>query len=569
MMRGADVIVEMLKAYEVDVVFGVPGDTTMPLYDAFYNARDEINHVLARDERSASFMADAYARLSNKPGLCEGPSGGGATYIVPGVAEANGSSIPVIVFTSDNPLKWENTGALTEINQQALLGPATKWNTTVKQADLLPDIIRRAFRIATSGRPGAVHISLPEDMLEAEVSGANIYAQEQCTVYPSFRARPDADTLAAIYAALKEAKRPAIVAGGGVVISQGGDALARFAELMQIPVGTTINGKGSMPEYHPMSLGGIGGNGGRPYANQYLRDADAILFIGTKVNYLVTLGDTVPNRTKPVTVCHIDADPLNLGNNIKTDHAALGDAREGLRDLVSLAEADGDRSYAREVDAEQIRAWANEYWSGVQAKVADRSMPVKPQRIIAALEERLPERSPIVADPGTMTPFTAAQYRLHRTGRTTVIPRAHGGLGYAIPASIGAAFARPGERIVCMTGDGSFGMSGTELETISRLKLPITVIHFNNGAYGWIKMLQKLYYDNRFHNVDFQSIDYAGAAQALGVPSIRVEHSDQLEDAIGQGLNADGPVFIDVPTESELEETPPVHAWQQVLGLVQ
>ncbi len=568
-MRGGDVIVEMLKAYQVDVVFGVPGDTTMPLYDAFFNARAHINHVLARDERSASFMADAYARLSNKPGLCEGPSGGGATYIVPGVAEANGSSIPVIVFTSDNPLKWENTGALTEINQQALLGPATKWNTTVKRAELLPDIIRRAFRIATSGRPGAVHISLPEDILESEVGSANIYAQQECTVYPSFRARPDADTLAAIYSALKQAKRPAIVAGGGVVISQGGDELERLADLLQIPVGTTINGKGSMPEYHPMSLGGIGGNGGRPYANQYLRDADAILFIGTKVNYLVTLGDTVPNRTKPVTVCHIDADPLNLGNNIKTDHAALGDAREALRDLVALAEDDHDRTFTREVDAGQIRAWADEYWSGVQAKVADRSMPVKPQRIIAALEERLPESSPIVADPGTMTPFTAAQYRLHRTGRTTVIPRAHGGLGYAIPASIGAAFARPGERIVCMTGDGSFGMSGTELETISRLKLPITVIHFNNGAYGWIKMLQKLYYDDRFHNVDFQNIDYAGAATALGVPSIRVEHSDQLEDAIGQGLNADGPVFIDVPTESELVETPPVHAWQQALGLVQ
>src|SRR6185312_5373730 len=216
MMRGADVIVEMLKAYQVDVVFGVPGDTTMPLYDAFYNARDEITHVLARDERSASFMADAYARLAFKPGLCEGPSGGGATYIVPGVAEANGSSIPVIVFTSDNPLRWEGTGALTEIDQQALLRPATKWNTTVKRAEFLPDIIRRAFRIATSGRPGAVHISLPEDILESEVAGANIYGEERCSIYPSYRARPDHETLQAIYNVLKSARRPAIVAGGGV-----------------------------------------------------------------------------------------------------------------------------------------------------------------------------------------------------------------------------------------------------------------------------------------------------------------------------------------------------------------
>jgi acetolactate synthase-1/2/3 large subunit len=568
MMRGADVIVEMLKAYQVDVVFGVPGDTTMPLYDAFYNARDEITHLLARDERSASFMADAYARLSNKPGLCEGPSGGGATYIVPGVAEANGSSIPVIVFTSDNPLRWEGTGALTEIDQQALLAPATKWNTTVKRPEFLPDIIRRAFRIATSGRPGAVHISLPEDILESEVAGANIYAEAACTTYPSYRARPDAGTLTQIYAALKAARKPAIVAGGGVVIAQAGEELARFADLLQVPVGTTINGKGSIPEYHPMSLGGIGGNGGRPYANAYLREADAILFIGTKVNYLVTMNDTIPSREHPVTVCHIDADPMNLGNNVRTDFAALGDAREALRDLVALAEADSARRFTREVDAEAIRARSVSFWDEMQGKVADRSYPVKPQRIFAALDELLPDGAPIVADPGTMTPYTAANFRVHRTGRTTVIPRAHGGLGYAIPASIGAAFARPGERIVCLTGDGSFGMSGTELETVSRLKLPITFILFNNGAYGWIKMLQKLNYDNRFHNVDFQNVDYAGVARALGVPAVTVEHSDQLQDAISEGLRADGPCFINVETESELEETPPVAAWQQALGLV-
>jgi acetolactate synthase-1/2/3 large subunit len=559
----------MLKAYGVEFVFGVPGDTTMPLYDSFYQAKDSITHILARDERSASFMADCYARLTNRPGICEGPSGGGATYIVPGVAEANGSSIPVICFTSDNPLRWEHTGALTAIDQEALLRPATKWNTTVKRPDRLADTIRRAFRVATSGRPGAVHISLPEDVLEGEAGNPRIYAEQECTGFPSYRTRPGRDEIAAIYGALRSARRPVIVAGGGVNISQAGEELARLADLLQIPVGTTINGKGSMPEYHPMSLGVVGGNGGRPYANQILREADTILYVGSKVNYLVTLNSTIPDPDRRVTILQIDADPTELGNNLPVDHAAAGDAREALRDLLTLAEADEQRAVARDFDAEALRARAQEFWAEVQARVNDRSYPVKPQRIIAALEERLPDRTVIVADPGTMTPFTAAQFRLHVTGRTTVIPRAHGGLGYALPASVGAACARPGERIVALIGDGSFGMSGTELETVARLNLPITFIHFNNGTYGWIKMLQKLYFDDRYHNVDFSGgVDYAAAATALGVPGVRVEASDQLEDAIAEGLRADGPVFIDVPTQSELEETPPVHAWQRALGLV-
>ncbi|HET7034510.1 MAG TPA: thiamine pyrophosphate-binding protein [Thermomicrobiaceae bacterium] len=566
-MRGADVIVEMLKAYGVDYVFGVPGDTTMPLYDALYQARGEINHVLARDERSASFMADAYARLTNRPGICEGPSGGGATYIVPGVAEANGSSIPVICFTSDNPLRWEHTGALTAIDQVALLKPATKWNTAVKQADRLPDLLRRAFREATSGRPGAVHLSLPEDVLEAEVDDPRIYAEAACTSFPSYRTRPSRSETETIYRALRAARRPMIVAGGGVTIAQGGEELVRLAALLEIPVGTTINGKGSMPEYSPWSVGVIGGNGGRPYANQLMREADTILYLGTKVNYLATLNGTIP--APGVTVLQIDVDPNELGNNVRLSAGAAADAREALRDLVALAESDAEQLLVREVSAAELEHRATDFWQGFQAKAADDSFPVKPQRIIAALEELLPERAVIVADPGTMTPFTAANFRVHQTGRSVVIPRAHGGLGYALPASVGAACARPGERIVALIGDGSFGMAGTELETVGRMNLPVTFIQFSNGSFGWIKMLQKLYFSDRYHNVDFTStVDYARAATALGVPGVRVEHADQLGDAIAESLRADGPVFIDVPTESELEETPPVHAWQQALGLV-
>ncbi len=569
-MNGAQVLVEMLKAYDVEVIFGVPGDTTMPLYDALHAARGEIRHVMARDERSAGFMADAYARLSYKPGICEGPSGGGATYIVPGIAEANGSSIPVICFTSDIPLADEDRGTLTAINQQELLRAATKWGTTVKRADKLPEIIRRAFRQATSGRPGAVHIVLPEDVLVETVAAPQIYAERACTVYPSYRTRgPEAETRR-IYDLLTRAERPVIVGGGGAVISGAWDQLNELATTLKIPVGTSINGKGAIAEDHPWSIGVIGGNGGKPEANAILGEADTILYVGTRVNSLITLSSTNPGPDSGKTIMQIDADPNQLGNNLPTAVAVCGDAQLVLADLAAWARAE-----RAELNAAPLRStWDRKvllgriapFWDEFEAKARSEAYPVKPQRIFAALDRVLPQASVIVADPGTMTPFTAGAFETRRPGRSIVIPRAHGGLGYAIPAVVGAKIARPHETVICLCGDGSFGMSGTELETIGRLNLPVTIIHFNNGAFGWIKMLQHLYFDDRFFGVDFTQIDYAKIAEGFGVRGVTITHPDQIEDAIGEATRRNSPTFIDVQTEIELTEVPPVAAWQKALA---
>src|SRR6478672_5131581 len=301
-MNGAEALVEMLKAYNVEVIFGVPGDTTMPLYDALHAARGEIRHILARDERSAGFMADAYARLSNKPGICEGPSGGGATYIVPGVAEANGSSIPVICFTSDIPLADEDRGTLTAINQQELLRAAAKWSTTIKRADKIPETIRRAFRHATTGRPGAVHVVLPEDVLVEPVANPRLVAEAACTVYPAHRVRAGEAETRRLYDLLTRAARPVIVAGGGALISQAWEELSELAILLKIPVGTSINGKGSIAEDHPWSIGVIGGNGGKPQANAIIAEADTILYVGSRVNSLITLSSTNPGPDSGKTI---------------------------------------------------------------------------------------------------------------------------------------------------------------------------------------------------------------------------------------------------------------------------
>jgi acetolactate synthase-1/2/3 large subunit len=565
-MNTAQVLVELLKEYQVEYIFGVPGDTTMPLYDALYAVRNEITHIMARDERSAAFMADAYARLSHKPGITEAPSGGGATYVIPGVAEANGSSVPLIVFTSDVPITGEGKGTLTAIDQQRLLQAATKWSAVVKRPQMLPDIVRRAFRVATSGRGGAVHIVLPEDVLEEAAPATGIAADPACRSYPSYRTQAPAAALEEILDALFAAQRPVIVAGGGAVLSGAWNEITRLVETLLIPVATTINGKGSINEMHPWSIGVIGGNGGRPYANQLLSEADCIFYLGTKVNTLVTLNGTVPAPGQQVTILQLDVDPYELGNNVPATIAAGGDLKESLAALLEIARNRHITTPQRAWSTETLAQRAASFWAEVAERSSSNDVPLAPQRVIDALWRHTPDDVVVVADPGTMTPFTAAQFRTRRPGRSIVIPRAHGGLGYALPATVGAAFARPHERIVGLVGDGSFGMSGTELATIASLRLPITLILFNNGSFGWIKMLQRLYYGERYLSVDFAGkMDAVAIAGAFGIRGVRITHPDQLVPALTNALASNEPVFIDVPTKSELDETPPVHAWQQAL----
>jgi len=472
----------------------------------------------------------------------------------------------MIVFTSDVPITDEGKGALTAIDQQRLLQAATKWSAVVKRPQMLPDIIRKAFRAATSGRGGAAHVVLPEDVLLEESQTSAIYAEPACRCYPSYRTQAPRDSLEKMLDTLLAAKRPLIVAGGGAVLSGAWDEITRIAETLAIPVATTINGKGSINEMHAWSVGVIGGNGGRPYANQLLAEADCLFYLGTKVNSLVTLKGTIPVPGQSVTVLQIDIDPHELGNNVPATIAACGDLKESLAALLEIASSRTITLQERQWSAQLLAQRAEPFWKEVAERAACSDVPITPQRVIDALWKHTTSDVVIVADPGTMTPFTAAQFRTRRPGRSIVIPRAHGGLGYALPATVGAAFARPRERIVGLVGDGSFGMSGTELATIASLHLPITIILFNNGSFGWIKMLQRLYYGNRYLSVDFTGkMDAVGIAEAFGIRGVRITSPDQLVPAITEAVASDEPVFIDVPTRSELEEVPPVHAWQQAL----
>jgi acetolactate synthase-1/2/3 large subunit len=561
-MNGAESLVRALRAVGVEHIFGLPGDTGMAFYDALYH-EPGIHHIMTRDERSASFMADVYARVSRRLGVCEGPSGGGATYIIPGVAEAHGSAIPLLCLTSDTPVADEHRGVLTELDQVGLFRPITKWTERVNRPESMDDALHRAVRLATSDRSGAVHLSLPSDVLEAAVvdriSRSPVRSQGHV---PSSRPRADADEVQRAADLIARAERPVIVAGGGVLTSGAWDALTAFAEAAGIPVGTSINGKGAIAETSECSIGVVGGNGARSYANAWITEADLVLFVGTRTDSTTTSAWSLPDRKAPPTTIHLDISSKEIGNTYPSAAMLLGDAKATLEDLRE-ALAGPDQIRARM--AGRLKRLFSEkagYFERIAKEARSDAQPIKPQRLIATLRSLIDDDAVIVADPGTPTPYLSAQYVLNRAGRTTVIPRAHGGLGYALPGVVGAHFAAPGRQVVGMLGDGSFGMSVGELETISRLNLPVVLVQCSNNTFGWIKELQHLFHDQRYYSVDFNPVDYAGIARGFGLSACDVRDPADLEGALRNALDSGTPTFINVETEPQMTETPPVSAWE-------
>ncbi len=564
-MNGARVLVQSLRQLGVEHIFGLPGDTGMALYDALYE-EPSITHVMTRDERSASFMADVYARFSGRMGVCEGPSGGGALYIVPGVAEAQGSAIPLLCLTTDTPVKEEHRGVLTELDQVGLFSSITKWSERVNRGAGMEDAVYRAARLATSERPGSVHLSLPSDVLDEDGGELVRNASAWTATAPAARLRAPADEVQRAADLISQSTRPVIVAGGGVMTSRAWNELTAFAESTGIPVATSINGKGAIAETSACSIGVVGNNGARSYANAWVADADLIFYIGTRTDSTTTVGWTLPPKANPPITIHLDISAKEIGNNYATGAILLGDAGATLVDLLAAMD---DPAQLRARNADRLARLSLErdaYFAQVASLAESDSQPIKPQRLVATLRSLLGDDDVIVADPGTPTPYLAAQYVVNRPGRTTAIPRAHGALGYAIPGVVGAHYAGTGGRVVGMLGDGSYGMSVGELETISRLDLPVVIIQCDNGTYGWIKELQHLYHDRRYFSVDFNRIDYKAIAEGFGLRGYHVEDPSDLQATLQEALADGRPAFVNVVTEPQMTETPPVATWERTVA---
>jgi len=563
-MTGAQVIVKMLEKYRVEYIFGVPGDTSIKFYEALYDSQSIIRHIMARDERSASFMADAYARLSHKPGICECPSGAGSLYTVPGVAEANASSIPVIAITSDVPLSGEGKQTITELDTQKLYESITKWASVVKSVEKIPEVIRRAFRIATTGRPGAIHLAFPKESLYDNFSKdvKDLYADENCCTYPAYRTRGARIELEAMVSYMTGAKKLVIIVGGGANHSQAGEAIRLMAEWMAAPVVSTISGQGIMPDDHPMAIGVIGDNGFHPYAHRAIEEADVLLYIGCKMGSVSTINWSMPSEKTDRKILQIDLNPEMLGNNFQNTLSVAGDAKLVVEDLLTLLKG--------KTAQKETSSWVNDlnrqrdaFWKNAEKEFQAHTIPLKPQRIISELNRHLDESTIVISDAGTPTPYITRYLKLAAKNSRFIIPRAYGGLGYAIPAVVGAHFARPDAKLVGLFGDGSLGMSAGELETISRLNIPAVLIHFNNSSFGWIKALQKLHCKEKYFSVDFNANDPVKVAQGFGLKALSIETAEELDQGLKVAFKSNSPIFLDVKSEPESDDIPPVYSWMQ------
>jgi acetolactate synthase I/II/III large subunit len=564
---GADLLVESLLSSGVDTLFGVPGDTGVVFYDALYSAQGRIRHVLARDERHAAVMADAFARVTNRVGAVEVSSGGGTTYAVGGLGEAYAASVPVLLITSDIHRRSRGTGALTEIDQLALFGAVTKWARVVESAADIPASVAEALRHATGGRPAPVALIFPENVFDEAVSlsqleprSAEVPVERRSSEVPLERPAADAAAVRAAVDALVQADRPALVAGSGVHLSRAWDVLAALAEQAALPVATTIHGKGSIPDASPWSLGVTGGNGGRGYANEYLRSADAVIFVGTRANATDTNGWTSPPRDGAAKIFRVDIDAGRAKGNFPGCVPLCGDSRTVLGQLLEAHPGVTEESMGRRrhwIETEQAT------WRKAQARDAGRRdiSGVLPAEIIAAAHDILGPDTLAVADPGTPTPNLACFWETAHAGRSVLSPRGHGPMGYAIPASVGMACARPGAQVVAFTGDGSFAMSCGELETVARLSLPVLFIQMTNGSLGWIKMLQHRYTGSRYFGVDLGPIDSVAVAKACGIDALRAGKLPDVRQAITEFSKSSRPMYIDVPVPDLAQVTPPVAPW--------
>lgn len=557
-LNGAQAMVRSLEAHGVQHIFGLCGDTTLPFYDAMLQLDHPITHVLTRDERSATYMADAYSRVTGRVGVCEGPSGGGATYILPGLIEASESSYAVLGITTDVSVASYGRYPLTEVDQEALMRPLTKWNTVIKRADHIPRMVRKAFRAMTTGRSGAAHLGLPYDIQYDPVPMEDIWADKSLHQYPAYRAAPDPASIEAAVEAILSARSPLIVCGGGVVISDAMEELDRLATRLDMPVATSISGQGSLAETHANCLGVVGSNGGTDETWEAMANADLVVFMGCRAGSTTTSRWEAPRQG--TRIVHCDVDPMVIGAVLPTEVGVVGDLRLIL--LALNAELDrckqGEAGFGGAAAVADIRKRKFEKFDVLAQSDA---APIRPERVIAALQRTLPEDATIISDPGTSCPYFSAYYTLPKPGRHFITNRAHGALGYALSAALGAWYGAPHRKTVALMGDGSFGFTCGELETVTRARAPITYIVFSNSSFGWIKASQHDDCDARYYNVDFNRTDQAAVAAAYGVKSWRVEDPAKLEAVLKEAIAHDGPTLIDIVTQPLEEARAPVRRW--------
>jgi len=544
-MNGGKALMKALEKEGVKEVFGLPGGANLPMYDELF--KSNIRHILVRHEQSAAHMADGFGRVSRKPGVCFATSGPGATNLLTGIATAQADSAPMVAVTGQVPVAMIGKDAFQESDIIGMANPALKYSYQPRTPEEIPTMVKQGFYIAETGRPGPVLLDIPKDVQQNE---GNIPFPDEVRV-PGYHpwTDPDMQNTGRAVELLLSAKKPIILAGGGVIISSAFAELQSIAELLMIPVVTTFKGKGAFPENHPLSLGPIGMHG-HAEANKLMTEADCVLAIGTRFSDR-SVG-TFEEFEKNLKIIHMDVDPAEIGKNQTTSVAVVGDVRTSLRIFGKLlmdkaVRASDDNPWLKHVKE------TKQYWRE-NLKIHPGEMGAA--KILRKLRELLPKESIVTTEVGQHQMWASLFFDAIHPG-TFFSSTGLGTMGWGFPAAIGAKTARPDVPVVDIAGDGSFNMTEHSLATAVLEDLPVIVFLINNYSLGMVAQWQRTFYDRRMVGVDLKKCpDYVKLAESYGAQGIRAQSMDELEKAIKDGLNSDVATVIDIPIDPEEDVLP-------------
>ncbi len=545
MTTGAKVLIEGLLRQGTKTIFGYPGGVVLPIYDVLYDS--PLEHILVRHEQAAAHAADGYARASGRVGVCLATSGPGACNLVTGIATAYMDSIPIIALTGQVPTNLLGNDAFQESDIHGITMPITKHNYLVTQAADLPRVIAEAFYIASTGRPGPVLIDIPKDVSTGEVPDEIEFPTTVSLrgYQPTVKGHPRQIERAVDL--LTRAERPLLYAGGGVILSGAEQELLALAERLGAPVTTTLMGLGAICGDHPLNLGMLGMHG-TAYANYAVTECDLLVAIGARFDDRVTgkIETFAPNAQ----VIHIDVDPAEIGKNKPVDVPIVGDVRHVLAQILE-----------RLPEGSKTGPWlarVNEWRATHPLTIRDDGL-LHPQYVVRTLSELLDGEGVIVSEVG-QNQMWAAQHFCFKKPRSWISSGGLGTMGYGLPAAMGACYARPGEQVFLIAGDGSLQMNIQEFGTIMQYGIPVKIVVLNNGFLGMVRQWQELFYERRYAYTELPPVDFVGIARAYGIDGVRVEERDKVRAALEAAIAHDGPFLVDVQVEREENVFPMVPA---------
>ncbi len=558
--NGAQIFLDCLLKEGVDTVFGFPGGAVLPIYDALFD--HPLRHILVRHEQGAVHMADGYARATGKPGVVIVTSGPGATNTVTGIATAYMDSIPLVVFTGQVPTALIGNDAFQEADIVGITRPCTKHNYLVKDINDLQRIIKEAFYIATTGRPGPVLVDIPKDVQNAPCELKYPDRVDLPSYQPTYRGHPGQVKKAVDL--ILSSKRPVIYAGGGVVLSNAAEELKAFAVKLNLPATTTLMGLGGFPGTHPLFMGMLGMHG-TYCANMAVTNTDCLIAVGARFDDRVT--GKIDEFAPYAGIIHIDIDPTSISKNVRVDIPIVGDVKNVLRDMLKLASARGASEFKKNIKDwhGQIRTWNETH----RLSYKQDHKKIKPQYVIEKLYEITKGDAIITTEVG-QNQMWAAQFFKYDTPRSFITSGGLGTMGFGFPAAIGAQLAFPDRTVIDIAGDGSLQMNIQELATAVQYKLPVKVAILNNMVLGMVRQWQEFFYDKRYsHTCISVAPDFVKLAEAYGAVGLRAKTPDEVEAVIKEAMKVkDRPVLMDFKCDQFEDVYPMVPAGQPLAKML-